>query len=88
MTSTTADALPPNPRPCCWARVNRDGTCAEVRPDHLGPIEDPHDAQGQLPDGRAAAAKAGFRRCQICGARHYFLQVDPIPLGLTGAPLG
>lgn len=76
-----------NQHPCCWAGVAADGSCTGVKDDHLGPIEDPHDTVATTSDGHELPAKAGFRRCGVCGARHYFISVDPIPLGIAGASL-
>lgn len=70
------------PTPCCH---HPDGS-ANFDSLTLGPVEDPHDAQATI-GGRVLPAKAGFRRCSTCGARHYFMSVDPIPLGIAGAAL-
>jgi hypothetical protein len=45
---------------------------------NLGPTETPNPSKPDLT----------VRTCQVCGARHYLLAVDPLELNLTGADLG
>ena len=47
-------------------------------PGNLSAPECPNPAQ---PD-------ATVQTCRVCGRRHFRLKVDPIPVGVEGAPVG
>ena len=37
---------------------------------------------------RTSGATPGLTVCRVCGRRHYSLTIDPVSIGLTGAPMG
>ena len=37
---------------------------------------------------RTSGSTPGLTACRVCGRRHYTLTIDPVQIGLAGAPMG